>query len=195
MATLLHQELIPPLSHWRQARLWQQGQGEALKYSGQGGHSQQLLLVRSPDHLMLISQQLDVALQEDLQSLGTGSSLADQLLLWKPQLQNIPLARWLHVLEIVQKLASCLPLWQHVQNCLGWWEQAGAPLDVLMLLRGGVKSDVPRPEFLSKKEPPKTVEELEATQKILREYAKSGAVRIIPQQEAKHFIPSFVLSI
>ena len=54
-----------------------------------------------------------------------------------------------------------------------------------MLLRKGVQSDVPLPDILSKKEPPRKVEEVEATQKILREYAKSGAVRMIPQVEAK----------
>ena len=101
---------------------------------------------------------------------------------------------WLETVDLVQKQASSMPLWLHVQNSLRWWKLAGASGEVISLLELGVLPDVPLPSMLSRKDPPRRLEEVAATQKILREYAKSDEVKMTPQEEARQFVPYFILT-
>ena len=85
------------------------------------------------------------------------------------------------------------PFYLRLRQSLPWWQRHTTHLEVLELIRQGVRPDWLVPPHLPCQPQQKCIADLQKVQEILLEYLDIGAIKEIPRHEARHLIPWFVL--
>ena len=97
-----------------------------------------------------------------------------------------------NILKQEEKWGST-PLFLRLRKSFPFWKKI-APQKVLDLILHGVQNDLPLPGNLSQKSWQRAPSEVQLAQKILEEYAQTGAVKKVSAGGTGHLVPWFVLS-
>ena len=96
------------------------------------------------------------------------------------------------VLESPKAGPPLTPFFYNLRAKMAFWMTHGS-MEVQNLIRSGVRSDRPLPSTLSRRETRRSAEQIQLAKEVLKEYLEVGAIKQIPETQARHLIPWFVI--